>query len=282
MAVTTTAAAACPLVRESFVDSRLGQIHVWQFTPASGTSNTRTPVLLIHQTSLSAREYLPLALSMSGDRTVYALDLPGYGASNPLSAPVAIDDYAAAVEDAIDLLVSGSATATLDLVGTHGGSLIASQVALDRPRQIRRLVLAGVALETTDEQQERLRTLVRDVPFDTTMSRMQVGLSKLTAEASDPVDRERRALLILDSLRAYDRRWYLFDSSARYPGMQRLPLLTQPTLILAFDDDLRAATLRAVTLIPVASLIDMAPVGSLPYYRATARTTETMRTFLDR
>jgi pimeloyl-ACP methyl ester carboxylesterase len=77
--------------QKSFVPTRLGQMFVIQYAASGPKSARHRPILLIHQTSLSHLEYTPLAIELAKDRPVVAIDLPGYGASDPLPAPITID-----------------------------------------------------------------------------------------------------------------------------------------------------------------------------------------------
>jgi|GEM_PF-1290042 len=267
--------------QKSFVPTRLGQIFVLHITPPGPPSGWRTPMLLIHQTSLSHLEYGPLAPDLARDRPVTLIDLPGYGSSDPLPAPITIDQYADAVADALAALQTQGGPPTYDVMGTHGGSLVASQLALAYPARVRRLVVNGLALETPAEEHARYIAIRRDEPFPATVLRLQQGLVGLLAEKNSGLDPEGISMILVDSLRSYTRRWYLFDASARYPGMDRLPHLRQKMLIITMQDDLRDDTIRSVKFLPHAHLVDLSPLARLPYYRAPAKVATTLRRFLD-
>lgn len=268
--------------QKSFVPSRLGQIFVIQYAPPVSKSAWHQPVLLIHQTSLSHLEYTPLAIELAHDRPVVAIDLPGYGASDPLPAPITIDQYADAVADALAALHARGAAASYDVMGTHGGSLVACQLALAHPDLVRRLVVNGLALETPEEEKARFAAIRRDEPFPATVLRLQQGLVGLLAKEDSTLDPEGISMILVDSLRSYTRRWYLFDASARYPGMERLPHIQQKMLILTMQDDLRDDTMRSIRFIPQAQLIDLSPLARLPYYHDPARVASVVKNFLDK
>jgi pimeloyl-ACP methyl ester carboxylesterase len=268
--------------QKSFVATRLGQIFVIQYAPPGPKSAWHRPILLIHQTSLSHLEYTPLALLLAHDRPVVAIDLPGYGASDPLPAPITIDQYADAVADALAALHARGGAASYDVMGTHGGSLVACQLALAHPDQVHRLVVNGLALETPAEEKARFAAIRRDEPFPATVLRLQQGLVGLLAKEDSTLDPEGISMILVDSLRSYTRRWYLFDASARYPGMDRLPRIRQKMMIITMQDDLRDDTTRSIKFLPQAQLVDLSPLARLPYYHDPGRVVATLRGFLDK
>jgi pimeloyl-ACP methyl ester carboxylesterase len=261
-----------------FVPTRLGQMFALRYHP---NRPLHRPILLIHQTSLSHLEYTPLARNLARDREVVAIDLPGYGGSDPLPAPITIDQYADAVADAIAALRTHGGAASYDVMGTHGGSFVTCQLALAHPELVHRIVVNGLALETPAQAHARYVTIRRDEPFPATVLRLQQGLVGLLAQKDSGLDPEGISMILVDSLRSYNRRWYLFDASARYPGMDRLPHIRQKMLILTMQDDLRDDTMRSIKFIPQAQLIDLSPLARLPYYHDPARVAAVVRNFLD-
>ena len=76
-----------------------GQVHVRRYGLGSGAR----PVLLLHECPGSSSGLRELATALSTDRTVYALDLPGIGESDPLPAPD-VASYAATLAQLLDAL----------------------------------------------------------------------------------------------------------------------------------------------------------------------------------
>ena len=92
------------------------------------------PVLLLHQSPRSSREFLPLIAELADEYTVIAPDTPGNGLSDPLPPEARMADYADAVVefmDAIGLeraLVYGfhtGAACALELAGRHAARMVA-------------------------------------------------------------------------------------------------------------------------------------------------------------
>jgi pimeloyl-ACP methyl ester carboxylesterase len=145
---------ARPAVRGYF-DAPFGQIH-YRSTDAgseggtdAGAGTGDSAVVLLHQSPLSSRQFeavLP-GFRAAGWRAV-ALDLPGFGASDPLPDPVSIEGYAAILPAALRHF----GWQRCALVGHHTGAVIAAQYAADEPSRVTRLVLNGFPLLTAEER----------------------------------------------------------------------------------------------------------------------------------
>jgi pimeloyl-ACP methyl ester carboxylesterase len=82
-------------------------------------------VVLLHATPRSSESLLDLIDSLAGRNTAIAIDVPGYGLSEPLDEPE-IADYAAAVSAALDEL----GVQRFALYGEGSGACVALEVAL--------------------------------------------------------------------------------------------------------------------------------------------------------
>jgi len=126
-------------ISRAYLDVPAGQLHYAQTTP-------RLPgaplVLLLHQVPRSwdeFRDVLPL-LGQAGLHAV-AIDLPGYGASDPGPAD-SIESYADGVTSALDSFDHEHVA----VVGHHTGGVVAIEVAARRPERIEWLVLSSTSL----------------------------------------------------------------------------------------------------------------------------------------
>ena len=129
-----------PRVRRGYFECRYGQLHVHNAIPPGGGFEEGTSLLCLHAANMSARlfqKFLPLA---GRERSVYAPDLPGSGESDPPTARASAADQAAAIGDFLDSMRFRQ----IDVLGYHSGSLIAIELAIARPQQIRRLALVGL------------------------------------------------------------------------------------------------------------------------------------------
>jgi len=98
------------------------------------------PLVLVHGLAGSWRWWRPLLPGLALERTVHALDLPGFGRL-PRVRPFALDE-------AVDWLAAwfdAEAVESADVVGHSLGALVATRLASRRPELVRRLVLVAPA-----------------------------------------------------------------------------------------------------------------------------------------
>lgn len=111
-------------------------LRVWH-----GAQPGSAAVLLLHGTGGTAADWDTVAVELARDRTVYALDLRGHGASDWPG------DYSLQLmaSDVVGLLDHGLGPG-LDVVGHSMGGLVACLALAERPDLVRRLVLEDVPL----------------------------------------------------------------------------------------------------------------------------------------
>jgi pimeloyl-ACP methyl ester carboxylesterase len=136
-----------PEISRGYAPCRFGQIH---FRQCSGSETRWPPLICLHHIPNSGQIFEPVLPSLASGRRVYALDLPGFGMSDPAPDPQTIDDYALAIADAIVAL--GHGHNDIDLLGYHTGAAVATQLALDQRLTIRRILLAAVPVLTPSER----------------------------------------------------------------------------------------------------------------------------------
>lgn len=147
-------ARAEPRVRRAYFECRFGQLHVHNAIPPGGGFEEGTPLLCLPPAPLSGRIFTGLLRAVGCDRSVYAPDIPGYGESDaPPGAPT-IADGVAAIGDFLDAMRFRQ----IDVLGSHAGAVIATELAIERPQQIRRVVLAGVPLLPAAEREAAARS----------------------------------------------------------------------------------------------------------------------------
>lgn len=124
----------------------------WTEIPFAGSQHVRVhyfvggsgePLLLVHGLGGRAEDWANLMPKLvGGHHRVYALSLPGYGRSDwPANATYSIGEETQAVEAFMNRMHLGRT----DLAGWSMGGWIAMQVALNRPQQIRRLIILDSA-----------------------------------------------------------------------------------------------------------------------------------------
>ncbi len=263
-------------VRRSYADSRCGQMHLATAYPSGGGFDERVPIVCLHQAGGSSRSFAPALRELGRDRSVYAVDLPGHGSSDLSGARITITELAGAVGDFLDSLRLRGA----DLIGYELGAAIATELAITRPQQIRRVVLWGAAVYTAQERntltaQSRLNW--REDGSDVT----DLWRQEMEQRAADvPI----AALIDTfgDRLRAAGAAARAYSAFVEYPAGERLPLVKQPALVLRLKDQFGDYAPRVRSALPAGTLLDVPEHGSGFISAASQRFAAVVREFLDR
>jgi pimeloyl-ACP methyl ester carboxylesterase len=110
-------------------------------------------VVLLHESPRSSVALLPLIEKLGQGFTVFALDTPGYGGSDPLPhARPEIEDYADALRETFDALGISRAP----VYGTHTGALIAFEFGRRHRDRCAVAVLDGFPVFTPNEREQYL------------------------------------------------------------------------------------------------------------------------------
>ena len=126
-------------LRRMYVDCRYGQLHLTTAFPPSGGFDELTSLLFLHADGGTGADFKACAALLGSDRSVYAPDLPGSGASDSPAGRMTVANLAATMSDLLDQL----RLREVDVIGCGRGALVAFELAMLRPREIRRLIFAG-------------------------------------------------------------------------------------------------------------------------------------------
>lgn len=118
-------------------------------------------IVLLHWTPASSRQFVPV-LPLLADKgyDAYAIDHMGYGQSDPRPKPWAVEDYANNIAEVMDGL--GLAEATI--AGGHFSSEIATELSLQHPGKVSRLILDGSPVWDRVFREEVLKTARQPTP----------------------------------------------------------------------------------------------------------------------
>ncbi|MFO0333957.1 MAG: alpha/beta fold hydrolase [Pseudomonadota bacterium] len=268
--------AAAVNLRRAYFDCRYGQLHVRTAFPNTGGFDERTTLLCLHQSPMSSRTFLPLLPEIGSDRSVYAPDTPGFGDSDVPPRQPSIADYAAAIGDLID----GLRLRQVDLLGYHTGSAIAAELAIARPTQVKRV--AFVALPIFDrEEREAFARQPWPVPVREDGGHLLAEWQRSVQWRGPGVTLEQLAESFGDKLRNGPRAWWGAHAAVHWPAAERLPLVTQPSLVLRPRDDLWEHTARGAALLKGARWHDLPERGFGLFATATAEIASLLRKFYD-
>ena len=274
----TNRTAAEPRVRRGYFESRFGQLHVHNAIPPGGGFEEGTPLLCIHQTAGTGRVFERFLALAGRDRSVYAPDLPGFGESDPPPTRPTVADYAGAIGDFLDTMRFRQ----IDVLGYQAGALVAAEMAVARPKQIRRVVMVSVPV-LNDAERDAFRrgssAATEDgshlmVEWKRTMESYGPGVPL----ASVPMDMRARAFA--EKLKSGIHPTWALAAAQQYASRERLALVTQSALVLRPKDDFWEATLRARELLPKARFIDLADQGNALFEATPEVVVEVTREFL--
>jgi len=204
-----------PRLRRAYFECRYGQLHVHNAIPSGGGFDELTTLLCLHASSATGRAFLELSKLLGTSRSVYSPDIPGCGESDAPPKALSIRGYAEAIGDFVDAMRFRQ----LDLLGVHSGAAVAAELAIARPKIIRRVVMIGApALDETQRRSYR--------------------------ELSPPEGMPQGAL-------------WTRSAVIEWNAQERLPLVKQPLMVLRPKDNFWEAGARVSKLSPGAKVIDL-------------------------
>jgi pimeloyl-ACP methyl ester carboxylesterase len=264
-------------LRKMYVDCRYGQQHVHTAFPSNGGFDERVPLVCVHSCPSTGRAFRRIAAELGQDRSVYAPDLPGYGESEtPESAP-SVAEYAAAVGDLLDTL----RLREVDLLAHQTGSFVAAELAVMRPLQVRRIVLASVPVFDAKERDAYHQRPWPARPRDDGAHLVEEW-QRLRQSRGAHVTMARVGQLLAASLQAGEAANWGPKSAADYPAGERLPLVRQHVLVLRPRDEFWDMTARAGTLLPEAKCVELPTQDSGLLDAGVPELVRYVREFLDR
>ena len=136
--------------------SRCGGIHWFEWKPKyeALTGPSAPDLFLLHPMPHDGSFFSVIAPLLAGGRTVIAPDYPGYGKSDPVRGEPTIRLYAEAM---IDTIRARDTRGRVDLFGFHTGCLVETEMSLEFPDEVHRLVQVDVPYFGKDKREELLR-----------------------------------------------------------------------------------------------------------------------------
>jgi pimeloyl-ACP methyl ester carboxylesterase len=216
--------------RRGYADGPYGQVHFHE-------AGSGAPLLMLHQAPVSARQFEAVypRLAARGVRAI-GVDMPGFGGSDPTPFVPGVEDYARAIPAVLDHL----GLATADIVGHHTGALVATEVALQFPQRIRRLILNG-PLPLEDAERAQWLDWVRreEIPFEAVAdgSHMLKLFNVRGAMAAGTVPQGTVTRYVVETLSGLAPFWYGHHAAFLYDHAASMRRITQPTMILTNTGD---------------------------------------------
>jgi pimeloyl-ACP methyl ester carboxylesterase len=264
-----------PRVRRGYFECRYGQLHVHNAIPPGGGFEEGTPLLCLHRSPLTGAVFGRFMLVTGRDRSVYAPDIPGFGDSDAPTTRPGITEYAAAIEDFLDTMRFRQ----IDVVGYTLGALIAAELAIARPTQIRRVVLASVPVLSEAEREvlRRASTVSTAVPD---AAQLAAEWRRIVESYGTHATQEALLRAFADRLRNTVPAAAAAGATLQYPIRERLSLITQQVLVLRPRDELWDSTPRVRELLPRARFVDLPDQGAGVFELSPGVVADTVREFL--
>ena len=220
-------------VRRTFVDGPFGQVHCRLAIPQHAP---KPPIVCLHMSPKSGKSYHDVLPYLAADRIALAPDYPGHGESDPPPAEphVSIGDFAASVGAVVDS-IGGS---PMHLVGYHTGSMVAVELAAQRPAD----VLGIVSISTpvfTEEELKHLNAEYSPIPVDEDGTRFRIMWERVLQHRGPGMTLQMAAASFAENLRAGDDyEWGHRAAFAYAPTYNRhLARIEQPMLVMNPNDD---------------------------------------------
>lgn len=238
-------------VRRGFVDASYGQMHYRIATPAKDTG--KRPLLCLHQSPKSSKEFAAFIPAAAADRTVVAIDSPGHGESDVPGTPIGIEGYAREIWSAVDALDLG----TVDLLGHHTGAKVAVEMAYQRGRSVGSIVMVSALVLSQDEQDE-FKAMFQPIPLDEDGTRFKHMWAQALKYRGPGVSLEMLAASMAENLRAGEAyEWghqAAFEYNAHFPD--RVATLDHRITVMNPADMLFEYTPRVGPLLKKGEVVD--------------------------
>lgn len=249
------------------------------------------PLLLVHGIAGCWQHWLENIAPLSRQRRVLAIDLPGFGSSDPLPQTPTITTLARHIDAFCERLGIGSVVA----VGNSMGGYISAELALRHPERVDRLVLVDAAgLSIVRANQWHLPPLVRLLSALGTsaplaerraLRRLRVRHLALCAIVRHPT---RLAMDVVceqidgTGVPAFGA---CMTAMRRYDFAASLPQINCPTLVVFGENDALVPLRDAyefVRLIPNSNLVVLPDTGHLPMLERPRTFNDAVRAFVSR
>jgi len=244
--------------RRSFVNGPFGQVHI-RISEAE-SPNEHLPLVLLHQSPKSGREFLKLMIALSKTRTVIAIDNPGHGESD---VPAAIDDatienYAKSVWSVLDTL----GYEKVDLFGNHTGSKVACEIACQNSERVRTIIMVS-ALVLSEEELQNFEAMFQPIPLDEAGTRFTKAWAAIVKHAKSYSDMTDMAASFAENFRAGEAYEWGHKAAFEYSRLFKDKVSSLNNRIIVFNpgDMLFHLTPRVAPLLQNGKVIDFPDWG---------------------
>jgi len=263
----------------NYVAGGWGQIHMWLAEPASGPGD-KTPLVCLHQSPTSGAYYKEFQAVMAEDRLVICPDTPGYGGSTAPDFIPSMEEYGAAMNEAMINLGYGPDN-PIDVLGFHTGNFVAMEMALQNPGLIRKMVMPGIPYFAPDERPMRRDMYANPRPYFTDPDYFREQYLNSVFNRDNGVAKERQLEMFTERLRSGVKSHFGFVSVFAYKPEEKFAALTHPVLLPILNETLAEPTRVSSKMIPNTTLVEMPDQTALAWFLEPEAIAAVTRPWLD-
>lgn len=248
-------------MKRGYVDIPEGQVHY-------RSEGNGDPVVLLHCAPASSNEFALVIPILGKTYRAIGMDALGCGNSDRAPSPYAVEDYARSVVSFLDALGIEKA----NLAGHHVGANIASEVAIQRPDRVRKLVLSGCPCFKQPEEGEEWVRKYEPIQIKADGSHLMKVWDKAMFRFPPNALELAESYTIDYLMTGLGHRGEEGHTAAfKYDASSRLPLLKTPTLLLWGDKDVLYVCAAAANRAVPNGRIKIIPGGTSHYVRLMPR-----------
>lgn len=236
-------------IRRAFVDAKYGQMHY----RIAGEHSAKHPLICLHQSPKSSREFIEFMKVASDDRLVIAIDSPGHGESDVPDKKMGIEEFSRQIWSALDSLDIQK----VDLLGHHTGAKVAAEMAWLHPDRVAGIVMVS-ALVLTAEERDNFKSMFKPIPLDEDGTRFKEMWAKSIQYRGPGVTLEQLASSMAENLRAGEAYEWGHEAAFNYTDAfaERIAKLPHRITVLNPKDMLFELTPRVGKLLRNGEVID--------------------------
>ncbi len=217
--------------RRGYADGPFGQVHFRD-------TGEGIPLVLCHQSPQTSKHFTNVyePLQRLGIRAI-GIDTPGFGESDPTPFVPTIEDWAAAIPAVLDHLGIKQA----HVLGHHTGGMVATEVALQFPERVSKLIINGPMPVNEEERKGFLEnTKEREINFvfEGDGSHLQNSFQVRHTMYGEGADAKTITRYAVEKFQGYAPFWVGHHAAFIYDHRAALLKIEHPTLILTNTGDL--------------------------------------------
>lgn len=242
-------------VRRGYMDLPFGQLHYLKGAPDQ-TPRGR-PVLCLHASPRSGRDFGLIPEVLGRDRIVLAPDMPGLGGSSLPATPMTIEEWATTMLAFLDRMEIDQ----VDVFGYHTGSVTAVALALAAPERVGRIAAISLPLLGQNVRDAHFNKIAPDLAVKADGSHLTSVWQKKWAYRGGTQTLPLFDAFMADYVRAGPLAYRAYYALFGYPLEARLGEVAQPMLVFNPKDEISQNTRDAMALVQNGRLIEVDPWG---------------------